>query len=211
MDKMKIIMFGPPGTGKGTQAKMISGKYDIPHISTGDIFRENVSGKTELGMDAKAYMDKGELVPDEITIGMVRDRLFRDDCMKGYILDGFPRTVEQARALDKIDSVTHVINLETSDEIIIKRLTSRRQCKKCGAIYGIDIPPKAEGICDKCGGKLYQRDDDKEDAIRNRLEVYKKQTMPVLKFYSEKGILHEVDGEEPIPVIFENIVKILEE
>lgn len=204
-------MFGPPGTGKGTQAKMVAKKYSIPHISTGDIFRENVSSGTELGLKAKEYLDKGDLVPDSVTIAMVEDRLFKEDCMKGYILDGFPRTVEQAKALDKIDEITHVINLATSDELIVKRLTNRRQCKKCGAIHGLDVPPTTKGICNECGGELYQRDDDKEEAIRNRLSVYKEQTKPVIKFYENKEVLHNVNGEDPIPTIFENVVKVLEE
>jgi len=209
--ELRIILFGPPGTGKGTQAVRLKAEYGLPHISTGDIFRENVSGGTELGLKAKECMDKGELVPDEITIAMVKERLSRPDCTNGYILDGFPRTVEQARVLDGFEKITHVINIETTDEIVVKRLTNRRQCRGCGAIFGIDVPPAEEGKCDHCGSELFQRDDDKEEAIQNRLDVYKKQTMPVITHYASKGLLHSVNGEKPIDNIFMDIKKELSE
>ncbi|MFC1691795.1 adenylate kinase [Nanoarchaeota archaeon] len=206
---MKLILLGPPGTGKGTQAVRMTEKYDIPQISTGDILRQAVKDNTELGQKAKEYMDAGNLVPDDVIIGIVEERIKQDDCKNGFLFDGFPRTIPQAEALEKITDIDKVIELKTTDEVIIKRLSSRRQCKACGAIFGIDIPPKEEGKCDKCSGELYQRDDDQEEAIKNRLEVYHNQTMPLTKFYKEKDLLVEIDGEQKIPKIFEDVVAAL--
>ncbi len=210
---MKLILLGAPGAGKGTQAERIVAKYNIPQISTGDILRENVKTGTELGLKAKEYMDKGELVPDEVIIGIIKDRLSRDDCKNGYILDGFPRTIPQAEALtaalnpDKIDTV---IFINVSDEVVVERLSMRRVCRNCGAIYHLKYnPPKMETVCDKCGGEIYQRDDDKEETIKNRLSVYRKQTEPVVDYYKKLNILSEIDGSQSVEKIAANIDSIL--
>lgn len=204
---MNLIFLGPPGTGKGTQAERVSKELNIAHISTGEMFRQLADEGNPLGVEAKEkYWGKGNLVPDDITIKLVKERLSKDDCKKGFILDGFPRTVPQAKALDDIVDVDHVIDIESSEEIIIKRLTSRRQCMDCKKIYGIDVPPKKEGICDECGGQLYQRDDDREEVIRERLNVYEKQTKPLIKYYEAQGILKTVDGEQPVQKIKEDII-----
>ncbi len=205
---MNLILLGPPGTGKGTQAERLSKKLNIPHISTGEMFRQLAAECNPLGVKAKDdYWGKGNLVPDDITIKLVEERLAKDDCKNGYILDGFPRTIPQAKALDKITSIDSVLDIESSGEVIIKRLTSRRQCVKCKKIYGIDVPPRHEGICDECGGKLEQRDDDKEEVIRERLEVYKKQTLPLTDYYHRQGKLIKINGEQPIQKILEDILK----
>ena len=199
---MRCILLGPPGAGKGTQAAIIRDKYTVAHISTGDILRANVKNNTVLGKKAKSYMDAGELVPDSLIIEMMKDRLSRDDCERGFLLDGFPRTVSQAEALDILLKALEVeldavILLEVSDEVVVKRLSGRRMCKQCGAIYHIEFqPPSKEGICDKCGGELYQRDDDKEEVIRQRLAVYHEQTSPLVEYYSSKGLLRPVDAEQ---------------
>ncbi|MCX6706674.1 MAG: adenylate kinase [Candidatus Woesearchaeota archaeon] len=206
---MKIILLGPPGTRKGTQAERIVKKYGIPHISTGDMFREAIAKGTELGRMAKGILDQGKFVPDKITIGLVKERLSKPDCKKGFILDGFPRTIPQAEALDKMIKLDKAVLLESSDDIIIKRLSSRRQCRKCNAIYGIDMPPKKKGVCDKCGGQLYQRDDDREEVIRKRLETYNKQTAPLIECYKKKGILAKINGQQTIEKIFEDVVEAL--
>ena len=212
---MNLIMLGPPGAGKGTQAKMLVEKLGIPQISTGDMLRAAVAEGTELGKKAKEYMDKGQLVPDEVVIGIVKERLSKPDCEKGFILDGFPRTVPQAEALDKIleemgKRIDYVINIVVPDEEILKRLTGRRTCKKCGAMYHVIYnPPKQEGVCDKCGGELYQRDDDKEETIKNRLKVYAEQTAPLVDYYRKKGVLVDIDGTKSINEIFEEILKAL--
>ena len=212
---MKIIMLGAPGAGKGTQAKMIADKYQIPHISTGDIFRSNIKEGTELGKEAKTYMDKGLLVPDELTVKILLDRVAKDDCMKGYVLDGFPRTIPQAEVLDKAlselgDKIDYAINVEVPDENIIKRMGGRRACLSCGATYHIEhIPPKKEGICDVCGKELVLRDDDKPETVKNRLNVYHEQTQPLIDFYSEKGVLKTVDGTVDMKDVFAAIVAIL--
>ena len=212
---MKIIMLGAPGAGKGTQAKMIAAKYGVPHISTGDIFRANIKNGTELGAKAKEYMDKGLLVPDELVVDLVIDRFKADDCAKGYILDGFPRTIPQAEALDKAlsaigDSVDYAINVEVPDENIIERMSGRRACVGCGATYHIKYnPTKVEGICDACGEKLILRDDDKPETVKNRLSVYHEQTQPLIDYYAKKNVLAEVDGTKDMEDVFNDIVTIL--
>ena len=205
---MNIILIGPPGTGKGTQAERLSKKLNIPHISTGEMFRQLATEGNALGVEARdKYWGKGNLVPDNITIKLVEERLAKADCKNGYILDGFPRTIPQAKALDQITTIDEVIEIQSSNDAIIKRLTSRRQCINCKKIYGIDVPPTYEGICDKCNGKLIQRDDDKEEVIKERLEVYQKQTKPLTSYYTKQGKLTEVNGEQPIPHILEDIIK----
>ena len=209
---MKIIMLGAPGAGKGTQAKKIAAKYAIPHISTGDIFRANIKNNTELGQKAKTYMDKGELVPDELVVDLIMDRFKEADCANGYVLDGFPRTIPQAEALDKAlsangESVDYAINVEVPDENIINRMSGS---VGCGATYHIQFnPTKVEGICDACGEKLILRDDDKPETVKNRLSVYHEQTQPLIEYYSGKGVLKEVDGTQPMDDVFAAIVKIL--
>ena len=214
---MKIIMLGAPGAGKGTQAKMIADKYQIPHTSTGDIFRSNIKEGTELGKEAKTYMDKGLLVPDELTVKILLDRVAKDDCKNGYVLDGFPRTIPQAEVLDEAlaklnDKIDYAIDVDVPDENIIRRMSGRRACLACGATYHIEhIPPKTEGICDRCGKELVQRDDDKEETVKNRLNVYHEQTQPLIDFYTKKGILKTVDGTVDMKDVFAAIVKILGE
>ncbi len=212
---MNIIMLGPPGAGKGTQAKMMVEKLGIPQISTGDMLRAAVKEGTELGRKAKEYMDGGKLVPDDVVIGIVKERLAQSDCDKGFILDGFPRTIPQAEALDKVlgelgKKIEYVINVAVPNKELLTRLTGRRTCRKCGAMYHLVFnPPKKEGVCDKCGGELYQRDDDKEDTIRQRLKVYEDQTSPLIEYYRKKGVLYDVDGTGSIPEIFQEILKVL--
>jgi len=214
---MKIIMLGAPGAGKGTQAKMIADKYKLPHISTGDIFRANIKAGTDLGKEAKGYMDKGQLVPDELTVQILLDRVSKDDCQKGYILDGFPRTIPQAEVLEKEllkrnEKIDYAINVEISDEIIIKRMAGRRACLNCGATYNItSLPPKAEGICDRCGNELVQRDDDKEETVKDRLTVYQKQTKPLIAYYNERNVLKSIDGSHPAVETFKEIIAIIGE
>lgn len=213
---MKIIMLGAPGAGKGTQAKLISEKYGIPHISTGDIFRANIKEGTGLGKEAKEYIDKGQLVPDELTVRILLDRVEKDDCKNGYVLDGFPRTIPQAQVLDNEvaklgDKIDYAIDVEVPDENIIRRMGGRRACPKCGATYHIEhIPPKKEGICDACGEKLMLRDDDKPETVKNRLDVYHKQTQPLIDHYSKQNILRTVDGTADMNDVFDSIVKLLE-
>ena len=212
---MKIIMLGAPGAGKGTQAKMIAEKYNIPHISTGDIFRANIKNGTELGMKAKSFMDKGELVPDELTVSMLLDRVGQPDCKDGYVLDGFPRTIPQAEELDRAlsgrnEKIDFAIDVDVSDENIVKRMSGRRACLKCGATYHMEhIPPKKEGICDSCGSELVLRDDDKAETVLKRLQVYHDQTQPLIDFYTRKGILKTVDGTQDMKDVFAAIVEIL--
>lgn len=213
---MKIIMLGAPGAGKGTQAKMIAEKYAIPHVSTGDIFRANIKEGTELGKEAKKYMDQGLLVPDELTVKILLDRVAKDDCKNGYVLDGFPRTIPQAQVLDNAleelgDKIDYAIDVEVPDENIIKRMSGRRACLGCGATYHIEhIPPKKDGVCDTCGQELVLRDDDQPETVKNRLEVYHEQTQPLIDFYTEKGILKTVDGTKDMKDVFVAIVSILE-
>ncbi len=212
---MKIIMLGAPGAGKGTQAKMIADKYSVPHISTGDIFRANIKNGTALGMEAKTYMDAGKLVPDELTVKILLDRVAQDDCKNGYVLDGFPRTIPQAEVLDKAltelgDQVDYAINVDVPDENIVNRMSGRRACLSCGATYHIvHVPPKAEGVCDRCGKELVLRDDDKAETVLNRLKVYHDQTQPLIDYYTEKGILKTVDGTVDMQDVFAAIVAIL--
>ncbi len=212
---MNIILFGPPGAGKGTQAKKMVDFYGIPQVSTGDILRANVREGTELGLAAKAYMDKGELVPDEVLIGIIKNRLKEQDCEKGFILDGYPRTIPQADALatilDEIDKpIDVVLNLEVPDEELVERISGRLMCNNCGASYHRNFnPPKKEGVCDVCGGELSQRADDREEAVQNRLNVYKKQTQPLIDYYAKQGILVSLDGTKDINEVFEDIKAIL--
>ncbi|MCR4787621.1 MAG: adenylate kinase [Lachnospiraceae bacterium] len=212
---MKIIMLGAPGAGKGTQAIMIAEKYGIPHVSTGDIFRANIKNNTPLGQEAKTYMDKGMLVPDELTVKILLDRVAKDDCKNGYVLDGFPRTIVQADvlkdALSKLgDRIDHAINVDVPDENIIKRMGGRRACLKCGATYHIEhVPPKKEGICDNCGEALVLRDDDKPETVQKRLSVYHEQTQPLIDYYGKEGILKNVDGTQDMNRVFEDICGIL--
>ncbi|MDD3204596.1 MAG: adenylate kinase [Lachnospiraceae bacterium] len=214
---MKIIMLGAPGAGKGTQAKMIADKYGVPHISTGDIFRANIKNGTELGTEAKKYMDQGLLVPDELTVKLLLDRVANDDCAKGYVLDGFPRTIPQAEVLEKAlseinDQIDYAIDVDVPDENIIRRMSGRRACLACGATYHIaHVPPKKEGICDRCGKELVLRDDDQPETVKNRLKVYHDQTQPLIEFYTKKGILRTVDGTVDMKDVFTNIVNILGE
>ena len=212
---MKIVMLGAPGAGKGTQAKMIADKYQIPHMSTGDIFRANISNGTELGKKAKTYMDQGLLVPDELVVDLVVDRVQQDDCKKGYILDGFPRTIPQAEALTEAlkklgEKVDFAINVEVPDENIVKRMSGRRACVSCGSTYHIVYnPTKVEGVCDKCGNELILREDDKPETVKKRLDVYHEQTQPLIEYYTNEGVLVEVDGTKDMKDVFSAIVDIL--
>ena len=212
---MKIIMLGAPGAGKGTQAKKIAAKYNIPHISTGDIFRANIKNGTELGKKAKTYMDQGLLVPDELVVDLVVDRVNKDDCVNGYVLDGFPRTIPQAEALDAAlsalgQAVDYAINVEVPDENIVNRMSGRRACVSCGATYHIVYAPtKVENVCDHCGGNLILRDDDKPETVQKRLNVYHDQTQPLIDYYTKKNILVEVDGTVDLKDVFDAIVGIL--
>ena len=192
---MRIILLGPPGAGKGTQAKVLTKELDIPHISTGDILRKAIEEKTPLGLKAKKYMDKGYLVPDDLIINLIKERIRREDCKKGFLLDGFPRTIPQAEALGKISNIDKVTKLKIANEVAIERLSGRRTCKDCGAMYHvIYIPPRKEGICDRCGGELIIREDDKEEAVLKRLEVYREETRPLIEYYKKKGLLAIIDG-----------------
>jgi adenylate kinase len=212
---MRLVLVGPPGAGKGTQAEFIADRFSIPKISTGDIFRANVSGGTELGKLAKQYMDAGDLVPDEVTIAMVRDRLGEPDAAAGFLLDGFPRNVAQAYELDSIlgdlaTSLDVVLELEVDNEEVVKRLSGRRTCRKCGHIWHVEYDPtKVEGICDKCGGELFQRDDDKAETVRHRLDVYAEQTSPLVEFYSGRGQLIVVDAMGPVEDVTERAINVL--
>lgn len=212
---MKIIMLGAPGAGKGTQAKKIAEKYTVPHISTGDIFRANIKEGTELGLKAKQFMDQGLLVPDEVTIGMLLDRIHQEDCKNGYVLDGFPRTIPQAESLTEAlagmgETIDYAIDVDVPDENIVNRMAGRRACLKCGATYHVEFaPPKKEGICDVCGSELVLRDDDKPETVQKRLSVYHEQTQPLIDYYKEKGVLHSVDGTQAMDAVFESITEIL--
>lgn len=212
---MKIIMLGAPGAGKGSQASRIATEYQLPHISTGDIFRANLKEETELGKKAKSFMDKGELVPDDITIAMLLERIHKEDCKNGYILDGFPRTIPQAEALKealakKNEKIDLALDVEATDELIIKRMAGRRTCPTCGAIYHImTLPPKEEGKCDRCGADLIQRKDDNEETVKNRLKIYHEITEPLISYYKKEGILEEIDGAEDLDKVFEKVKTII--
>lgn len=214
---MKIIMLGAPGAGKGTQAKKIAAKYNIPHISTGDIFRANIKNGTELGKQAKTYMDQGLLVPDELVVDLVVDRVNQEDCKEGYVLDGFPRTIPQAEALDVAleklgQKIDYAIDVDVPDENIVHRMDGRRACVGCGATYHLEYAPtKVDGICDTCGKELILRDDDKPETVKKRLGVYHEQTQPLIDYYTKAGILTTVDGTIDIEDVFQTIVKILGE
>lgn len=208
-------MLGAPGAGKGTQAKMIAEKFGVPHISTGDIFRANIKEGTELGMEAKKYMDQGLLVPDELTVKILLDRVAREDCADGYVLDGFPRTIPQAEVLDAAleklnEKIDYAVNVDVPDENIVKRMSGRRACLKCGATFHVEhIPPKQEGICDSCGGELVLRDDDRQETVQNRLKVYHDQTQPLIDYYGKKGVLKSVDGTVEMQKVFQAISDII--
>lgn len=213
---MKIVLLGPPGAGKGTQAKSISNRYSIPHISTGDIFRKNISENTPLGIEAKSYMDKGQLVPDEVTINMVKDRLVQDDCKDGYLLDGFPRTVSQAEALQEFleqrgESLNTALLINVPNEFILERMTGRRVCPSCGASYHIKFNPPANGKCELCGTDIVQRKDDTAETVKERLDVYEKQTQPLIDYYSKNNLLSQVDGTKAINLVFESICDVLKD
>ncbi len=211
----RVVLLGPPGAGKGTQAVKIVEKYGVPHISTGDIFRANIKEGTPLGKEAKGYMDKGQLVPDELTVKILLDRVAKDDCKNGYVLDGFPRTIPQAEVLDKAltelnDKVDFAIDVDVPDENIVRRMGGRRACVTCGATYHIEhVPPKKEGICDKCGSELILRDDDKPETVQKRLSVYHEQTQPLIEYYTKKNILKTVDGTVDMMDVFKAITDIL--
>lgn len=215
-DNVRLILLGPPGAGKGTQAVSISEKYRIPHISTGDIFRYNIKNQTELGRKAKEYMDKGLLVPDEVVVEIVEDRLKDQDCKEGFLLDGFPRTVKQADALEGVletmgTALDKVVNIEVDKEVLVRRAVGRRICKNCGATFHVEFnPPKKAGVCDKCSGELYQRDDDNEATVAKRIEVYLEETQPLIDFYQEKGKLVTIDGNNEIAKVFDKIIDSLE-
>ena len=212
---MKIIMLGAPGAGKGTQAKRIAEKFNIPHISTGDIFRANIKNGTDLGKEAKRYMDEGQLVPDELTVRILLDRVKDDDCKNGYVLDGFPRTIPQAEVLDKElnklgEKVDFAVDVDVPDENIIHRMSGRRACLKCGATYHLEyLKPKQDGVCDSCGSELVLRDDDKPETVKKRLSVYHEQTQPLIEYYTGKGILKTVDGTKDPDDVFKAIEEIL--
>ncbi|MBA4495909.1 adenylate kinase [Paenactinomyces guangxiensis] len=209
---MNIVLMGLPGAGKGTQAARIVQELNIPHISTGDMFRAAVKEGTPLGLEAKSYMDQGQLVPDRVTIGIVRERLGKDDCAKGFLLDGFPRTVPQAEALDELTKdlgreLNIVVYIDVDQDELLQRLTGRRICRDCGATYHVVFaPPKVEGVCDRCGGNLYQRDDDRKETVAKRLEVNMEQTRHLLKYYESTGKLHRVDGKQPIELVTDSIL-----
>lgn len=208
---MKIILMGPPGAGKGTQAEKLVELYQIPHISTGDMFRKAQKDGTELGLKAKSYMEQGQLVPDEVTVGIVKERLAEDDCKNGFLLDGFPRTVQQADALDGIlkelgMTLDRVVNIEVDKAFLVDRLTGRRVCRACGATFHVtNKAPKVEGVCDKCGGELYQRNDDKIETVSNRLDVYAAQTAPLIEYYQSKGIMSSIDGSQSMEKVLADI------
>ncbi|WP_308752067.1 adenylate kinase [Candidatus Oleimmundimicrobium sp.] len=214
---MNIILLGAPGAGKGTQAKVIAKKYNMSHISTGDMLRLAVANKTKLGIKAKEYMDKGELVPDEVVVGIVKDRLLEEDCKRGFILDGFPRTVAQSDALKRAlaeagKKIDVALSINVSEDELVKRLTGRRSCKNCGKVYHLIFnPPKIKGLCDICGKELYQRDDDTVETVKNRLEVYRKQTAPLIDYYKDEGILKTINGEKPIADVECSVIELLAE
>ncbi len=209
---MYLLLMGPPGAGKGTQAAKLVERYDIPHVSTGDIFRGALQERTPLGLEAKRYMDVGALVPDQVTVGITRERLAKSDCIGGFILDGFPRTLQQAQALDQMLAkmgirLNKVVNIAVPDQELIPRLTGRRICQSCGATYHMEFRPPAQlNICDRCGGELYQRTDDQEDTVRERLEVYQLQTQPLIQYYRDRDLYSEINGAQPTEAVFRDII-----
>ena len=209
---MYLLLMGPPGAGKGTQAAKLVERYDIPHVSTGDIFRGALQERTPLGLEAKRYMDVGALVPDPVTVGITRERLAKSDCIGGFILDGFPRTLQQAHALDQMLAkmgirLNKVVNIVVPDQELIPRLTGRRICQSCGATYHMEFrPPAQPSICDRCGGELYQRTDDQEETVRERLEVYRLQTQPLIQYYQERDLYSEINGAQSTEAVFRDIV-----
>ena len=214
-DRKFIVLIGPPGSGKGTQAQIIKDRLGLPHVATGDLFRYNLKNNTELGLLAKHYMDAGELVPDEVTIRMVEDRLSREDCAKGAILDGFPRNLKQAVALDEMlaayGGVTVAPLFEVEDDVVVDRISGRRVCRNCGAVYHVTFnPPKQAGVCDLCGGELYQRDDDRPETVKNRLYVYYKQTGPIIGYYFCRGIIENIDAMQPMEKVTEELLAVLD-
>jgi adenylate kinase len=214
-DRKFIVLIGPPGSGKGTQAQIIKDRLELPHVATGDLFRYNLKNNTELGLLAKHYMDAGELVPDEVTIRMVEDRLSREDCAKGAILDGFPRNLKQAVALDEMlaayGGVTVAPLFEVEDDVVVDRISGRRVCRNCGAVYHVTFnPPKQAGVCDLCGGELYQRDDDRPETVKNRLYVYYKQTGPIIGYYFCRGIIENIDAMQPMEKVTEELLAVLD-
>ena len=212
---MRLVLVGPPGAGKGTQAQFIASHFAVPKISTGDIFRANVGAGTDLGIEAKKYMDAGDLVPDEVTIAMVKDRLAQDDASEGFLLDGFPRTVHQAEVLDAMlaeqgVAIDVVLELVVDDDEVVRRLSGRRTCRRCGHVWHLDFdPPATDGVCDRCGGELFQRDDDSEDTIRHRLEVYADQTSPLIGYYGDRGLLRGIDATGPVEDVTERSINAL--
>ncbi|WP_202081260.1 adenylate kinase [Caldalkalibacillus salinus] len=212
---MNLVFMGLPGAGKGTQAEHVVERFDIPHISTGDMFRAAIKEETPLGKEAKSYMDQGGLVPDEVTIGIVKERLAKDDCKHGFLLDGFPRTVAQAEALEDIlaesdRKIDHVVYIDVARDVLLARLTGRRICKNCGATYHVEFnPPKEEGVCDRCGGELYQREDDNEETVANRLDVNMQKQQSLLDFYSDRGYLRKVNGQQDIDQVTDDISKLV--
>jgi adenylate kinase len=208
---MRLVFIGPPGVGKGTYAAAVSQRFGIPHISTGDMIREEIKRGSELGRKLKEYVERGLLVPDEIVTEMVRERLSREDCKRGFILDGYPRTLKQAEELDRITAIDLVLNFVAPDEVIIDRISGRRICRVCGAIYHVKyMPPKVPGVCDRCGGPLYQREDDKPEVVARRLEVYRQQFAPIIEYYRRKGVLVDVDASEQAEVVVPRVLKLLE-
>ena len=216
VEHVYIVLLGAPGVGKGTQAEKLAKELSIPHISTGDMFREAVARGTEMGMKAKEYMDRGELVPDDVVIGVVKERLSQPDCANGFILDGFPRTVAQAEALERVmeelgKNIEYAISIDVGEDEIVRRLSGRRTCEACGKVYHVIYnPPKQEGVCDACGGTLYQRDDDREETIRNRLRVYNEKTAPLIDFYARRGVLKSIDGSKPVDEVTADIRALLD-
>ncbi|NOY23631.1 MAG: adenylate kinase [Acidobacteria bacterium] len=211
MNRAKVVFLGAPGTGKGTQAKKLSAKYGLPHVSTGDILRNAVKMGTELGLKAKTIMDRGDLIPDEVILGIIKNRLVKPDCKKGFLLDGFPRTLAQAEALDSFNSVNCAIQIDVPDDVLVKRLVLRRSCPSCGTMYHLEYQlPRVEGVCDKCGTALVQREDDREDVVKSRFRVYVEKTAPLIGYYQGKGVLHNVNGNRNVEVVFSEIVQILE-
>jgi len=205
-----IVLIGPQGAGKGTQAKLLAKEYNLPHISTGDLFRDNIKNQTHLGIQAKALIDQGSLIPDTIVMDMIQDRLDQPDCAGGFILDGVPRTLPQAEMLDQLVEITHVFEIKIDDKLSLKRLSARRQCKQCGKIYGLDVPEKVKGKCDDDKASLYQRDDDKPEAIKKRLALYHDATEPLMEYYRPRHIVFEVDGSLPVEQGFEQIKKVFD-